>query len=618
LKAILVALILIPVLASSAWAALTQVDAQAAFARGVAAFNECDYATAAAEFEQAVSADRSVAFRLCLAVTYSAQGDYEGAKEQLKAAKQVDPHNVVVYFLLANAYERTGESEARDATMDLVRNEFSIVDGMVFKSGSTEKVLTDAVKTYPDCAILHNLLADAYTLQGKLDLAESEYTKAGELAPCWSKPAQNIGSLYIRRGETQKAEDELRRAQELDPGDPTSNVQMAKVMQMQGKGAEALAEITQAQELGYDPVEALVKKGDLLLDQGKYDQALSTYEDALDQAMAKGQLRLQPPTDGRSIHIRRPPLGLSTTQPLAPGAQVVRGAASSAIFSRTLLNMALIYAHRDDWPRMMDSLWAATYLDPMIMSAADNLISYLVGSKKIETAIAEFESQLPMNSSDLSSLHFLAKAYGAEGDKERSFHYYDMLVNEAPTNEEFLLGFGEVANSLGQFGKTVDFLAPQYASGIGHGKFEEVLAVAYFELGNFEEAARMAKVRIGLGAKSPRCYSILRQALSRLGRVDEAIDVLSQGAQAAKDDAEIRLELARAFREADDLTQASYAYEDAIDLGLDQPDVLMESAQTLEDAGRTGEALAKYRAVLDADPGNAAAKQAVQRLSQGA
>jgi hypothetical protein len=41
-----------------------------------------------------------------------------------------------------------------------------------------------------------------------------------------------------------------------------------------------------------------------------------------------------------------------------------------------------------------------------------------------------------------------------------------------------------------------------------------------------------------------------------------------------------------------------------------------ELAETGEDAGRIGEALEKYRSILDADPDNIPAKEAVQRLSQ--
>ena len=91
----------------------------------------------------------------------------------------------------------------------------------------------------PLTAVQHNELGYIYEGQGKLDLAEKEYTQAVRKKKTWAVPYFNLGNVRFKMGDLKKAEDHYREALEKDATNPDFMNNLAYVLCEQGRYDEA-------------------------------------------------------------------------------------------------------------------------------------------------------------------------------------------------------------------------------------------------------------------------------------------------------------------------------------------------------------------------------------------
>jgi len=98
----------------------------------------------------------------------------------------------------------------------------------------------------PLTAVQHNELGYIYESQGKLDLAEKEYTQAVGKEKGWAVPHFNLGNVRFKMGDLKRAEEHYREAVEKDETNPDFMNNLAFVLCEQSRYDEAEQWISRA------------------------------------------------------------------------------------------------------------------------------------------------------------------------------------------------------------------------------------------------------------------------------------------------------------------------------------------------------------------------------------
>ena len=98
----------------------------------------------------------------------------------------------------------------------------------------------------PLTAVQHNELGYIYESQGKLDLAEKEYSQAVGKEKGWAVPHFNLGNVRFKMGDLKRAEGHYREAVEKDGTNPDFMNNLAYVLCEQSRYDEAEQWISRA------------------------------------------------------------------------------------------------------------------------------------------------------------------------------------------------------------------------------------------------------------------------------------------------------------------------------------------------------------------------------------
>jgi uncharacterized caspase-like protein/tetratricopeptide (TPR) repeat protein len=96
------------------------------------------------------------------------------------------------------------------------------------KSQDAIPILQKAITFDAKAAYLHNALAVAYRQEKDLPKAMESFTRAATLAPNWSLPRFQIGTLYLLQNQYDKAAGEFTTAVALDPSDSISRLMLVR------------------------------------------------------------------------------------------------------------------------------------------------------------------------------------------------------------------------------------------------------------------------------------------------------------------------------------------------------------------------------------------------------
>jgi len=144
------------------------------------------------------------------------------------------------------------------------------------------------------------------------------------------------------------------------------------------------------------------------------------------------------------------------------------------------------------------------------------------------------------------------------------------------------------------------------------------LAAAYLAAGRYSDASKQAEYAIRLNPDEGTGYLVAGIAARELGRYEEAINYLRRGLEDQSKTADWYMkayaELARTYEKAGRLKDAKEALNDAIGFFPEGADLYFERARITEKMKDYKNAILDYQAVLEFDPTNEAAKEAIKRL----
>src|SRR5206468_10119521 len=130
---------------------------------------------------------------------------------------------------------------------------------------------------------------------------------------------------------------------------------------------------------------------------------------------------------------------------------------------------------------------------------------------------------------------------------------------------------------------------------------EQALGNVLVEEGRLEDASRRFQVAESLG--HPEASAALGDVLRRLGRTDEALEILEDAARRRPESVYARRGLAVLLAESGRLIDAQREFEAALSIDANDWESLSGLGNVLLHQGRAEEALARYRAALELHPG---------------
>ena len=193
-------------------------------------------------------------------------------------------------LLLAEAYQRTGESIRLAETIASLRRDFPSNTEVLYLayriySSSAAKAVADLVKTAPDSARLRQITAELLEAEGDFAGAVAEYRKALEIEPKLPGAHRALGVALMNRVNDEPSRKEAQgyfeRELTLNPNDALSEYQLGELLWLDGRSEDALRRFTRAIEIQPNFPDALIATGKALIASGESARAVAMLEKAV-------------------------------------------------------------------------------------------------------------------------------------------------------------------------------------------------------------------------------------------------------------------------------------------------------------------------------------------------
>jgi tetratricopeptide (TPR) repeat protein len=190
-------------------------EGAAEFAKGVAAFNSGDNASAAKAFEETLAkAPNLPEVRINLALAYLRLGRAPDAVAQLEKARELAPDKPSVLFQLGEAYVEMKDFDKAIA---------SIQQGLAKQPDLKDPVALDGTVT----------LGAVYFARGDNDSAIAQFQKAATANPRLPAPHIGLGKAYFSKGDVNRALAEFRTVVSSSPGTPEATEAQAFIQELE-------------------------------------------------------------------------------------------------------------------------------------------------------------------------------------------------------------------------------------------------------------------------------------------------------------------------------------------------------------------------------------------------
>jgi Flp pilus assembly protein TadD len=229
-------------------------------------------------------------------------GEFDQAEEQLQAAVQADPRNVVAFTSLGDVYRKTGDYPQAEINYSTACHlapyafrphyNLAITQQLLASVAATDPKMDDylrlATGTYirtlaikPDSFESKLNLGVCYYQLGQLELAAHYFRQASELKPDDVRPLNNLAMLYEATGRTAQALIIYRRSIEVDTAQPDVLLALGQIFLGKKKYTSATAFFRAAARYAPDDPTPLQRVGVSLFRQKKYNAAITAFQQAM-------------------------------------------------------------------------------------------------------------------------------------------------------------------------------------------------------------------------------------------------------------------------------------------------------------------------------------------------
>jgi tetratricopeptide (TPR) repeat protein len=306
--------------------------------------------------------------------------------------------------------------------------------------------------------------------------------------------------------------------------------------------------------------------------------------------------------------------------------------------------LAAAYGNRGDYYKQaIDYYKQALKLDPTATFLLEELTDLYVQGNQLKSAIAEAESLLKQNPENLQARRMLGRIYTRSiGDAQqgkineemvkKSIEQYQIITQKDPSdieawltlgrlqrveqnsveaekafksalerdanNEDALTGLAMVYSDVGNTKGMIEMLK-RATDKAPNERSLATLGSAYEQMRDFASAAEVFKRALELKPDSPQIKHGYAQNLLWSEQYDEAMKQYSELEEADPKDAQAPLKLSEIYRQKKMFDKAGAELAKAKQLDPDSLEVRYDEVNLLEAQGKSDEAIARLRAILD-------------------
>jgi len=219
----------------------------------------------------------------------------------------------------------------------------------------------------------------------------------------------------------------------------------------------------------------------------------------------------------------------------------------------------------------------------------------------LHKAIEQYRTITGQDAKDVESWTYLGKLYRASTDSAAAEKAFRSALQADPENEDALMGLAAVYSDLGDPAKALETLKTLTDKNPNEHTLG-VLAAQYENMNDYKSAAEALERAVALDPDDERLQRDLGYNLFRAGQLDRALKVFQQLASENPRESAYLLWVARLHRYQHDFPAARKALAAAQLLDADNVEVRDEQAYLLDAEGKTDEAIAAMKSLLDALP----------------
>ena len=219
----------------------------------------------------------------------------------------------------------------------------------------------------------------------------------------------------------------------------------------------------------------------------------------------------------------------------------------------------------------------------------------------LHKAIEQYQKVTGQAPKDVESWAYLGRLYRASSDTAAAEKAFNSALQAEPDNEDALMGLAAVYGDMGDSAKALEKLKALTDKSPNE-RTLSILAQQYESMNDYKSAADALERAIALDPDDERLKKELAHDLLEAGQLDEALKVYQQLASDSPRDPSYRLWIARIYRSKHDFPAAEKALATAQLLDADNLEVRDEHVVLLESEGKTDEAVAAMKSLLDTLP----------------
>lgn len=216
----------------------------------------------------------------------------------------------------------------------------------------------------------------------------------------------------------------------------------------------------------------------------------------------------------------------------------------------------------------------------------------------LKKAIEQYEKITSKEPGDAESWVVLGRLYRASAKSPEAENAYKQALKAEPDNEDALTGLGMMYSDLGDNKRAIDMLKAASEKNPNEHTLA-TLATFYEQMHDYKSAAEALKKAAELAPDNTRIQRGLAEDLLQSDQPDEALKIYQDLSTDEPRDPSLKLRIAMIYRFKHDFTKARDALNKAKALDADSLDAKDEEVKLLEAEGKTTEAIAVLKGLVD-------------------
>lgn len=221
-----------------------------------------------------------------------------------------------------------------------------------------------------------------------------------------------------------------------------------------------------------------------------------------------------------------------------------------------------------------------------------------VNEDMLRRAIEQFQKVTEKEPKDIESWLMLGRLDRVNHNSVEAEKAFKKVLDQDANNEEALTGLAMVYSEVGDTKNAIEMLR-MVTTKNPNPRTLSALANFYEQTHDYTSAMDTWRQALQMDPENSRIKRALSEDMLRVDRFDEALKLYTEIAAADPRDTQVQLRLSEIYRQKGDFAKARAAFNKARELDRDNIEVRYDEVNLLEAEGKTDDAIAALRAILN-------------------